>query len=672
LDDRHHGALAAPIEAQMGSSTTVAGYTGASTRSGSAPAAALLGTSLLSAAFASICSAVALFSIDLNDFVTQNRASHEERSFLLLVAVGAAAFAAVPCLVVAWRGGEKAALALERWGLRLSPLSFCYAVPILANYRIWYARPLAFLALLSLVSLLLERTLRVALRQTTGNARDSIYAFGETLPAVVRRFAPSVVVLGGAAAYAAFTARYSIQHHQRLGSLAFDLGIYDNLMFNALHGYFFRSPVLLGPDGGNYIAGHAEFIMVAYVPFYALWPRAEMLLVMQSVLFGFAAFPLYKFARTQVPPWTAVVVALAYLLYAPLHGPNFYDFHWLPTAIFFHFWLYYSIATSRRWLSIACVCVLLLTREDVSVGLAILGTFLVITGLRVRFGIVLAAVSVVYFAIVKFAIMPWAGVWSFTNMYKDLIPKGESGYIGIMRTVATNPSFFLGTLLTQEKLVYVLHLFAPVVFLPWRRATLAFLASAGFFFTLMTTGYQPTLSIAFQYTSHWIPYIFAATVLSLRLLGREVVRRQAATGALAFAMSSHSLVFGALFQQETFVGGFGHVPFRMTESERLRYEDMKALVSKIPRDASVAATESEVPHVSNRLTAYALRDFHGGADYLLVNRNLRDHVNTHRTLLDAFANYQYGLLEQRPPLYLFKRGHTSPGTDSAKRDLGLR
>ena len=36
----------------------------------------------------------------------------------------------------------------------------------------------------------------------------------------------------------------------------------------------------------------------------------------------------------------AVTVAFAYLMFAPLHGPNFYDFHWMPLAVFFHFLLY--------------------------------------------------------------------------------------------------------------------------------------------------------------------------------------------------------------------------------------------------------------------------------------------------------------------------------------------
>jgi uncharacterized membrane protein len=214
-------------------------------------------------------------------------------------------------------------------------------------------------------------------------------------------------------------------------------------------------------------------------------------------------------------------------------------------------------------------------------------------------------------------------------------------------------------------------MFAPVALLPLRRPVLALLASAGFFFTLMTTGYEPTLSISFQYTTHWIPYIFAATVLCLRSLGKVAVNRQAATGAFAFATLAHSWVYGAVLQQETFVGGFGHVPFAITGAEARRYEDIKALARQIPNGATVAASESELPHVSNRLTAYGLRDHNGGADYLLVNKNMMGHVNTRKALTDAFATYTYGLLDKRGPLYLFKREHTSSGTASAKQELGI-
>ena len=79
------------------------------------------------------------------------------------------------------------------------------------------------------------------------------------------------------------------------------------------------------------------------------------------------------------------------------------------------------------------------------------------------------------------------------------------------------------TLLKEEKLVYFLHMLGPLALLPARRWALLFLAVPGFAFSLLTTGYAPTLSIAFQYTCHAIPYIFAASVLMLRVIARGAV-----------------------------------------------------------------------------------------------------------------------------------------------------
>ena len=75
-------------------------------------------------------------------------------------------------------------------------------------------------------------------------------------------------------------------------------------------------------------------------------------------------------------------------------------------------------------------------------------------------------------------------------------------------------------MLKEEKLIYLLHMFAPLALLPMRNRALLLLAIPGFAFSLLTTGYDPTLSIGFQYTCHTIPYLFAATVLMLRVIGR--------------------------------------------------------------------------------------------------------------------------------------------------------
>ncbi|HWO14744.1 MAG TPA: DUF2079 domain-containing protein, partial [Polyangiaceae bacterium] len=354
--------------------------------------------------------------------------------------------------------------------------------------------------------------------------------------------------------------------------------------------------------------------------------------------------------------------------------PNFYDYHELLVALPFHFLLYWAIATGRlRW---ACVMVVILWahREDMAVGLVLLGAFLVLSGYRVRFGLALAASSLVWFMLIKFAIMPMAGNWWFAEIYKELMPAGvRRGYGSVVQTILINPAFFLSTLLREEKFIYFLHLFGSLAFLPMRRPLLVLLALPGFFFTLMTTGYSPTIELGFQYTTHWIPYLFAASVLALKFLGQKfgAERRAAAACATLLAVTAHSTVFGAVFQHDEFVGGWSRVVFEESEDDRKAYEGFRALAALIPPEASVAAGESEVPHVAARANVYTLKGAHGDADYLLVRKG---GVDT-SVLRAAFERNKYGLVSQYEGrflrFFLFKRDLEAEGTAEAMAQLGI-
>ncbi|MCC6644649.1 MAG: DUF2079 domain-containing protein [Polyangiaceae bacterium] len=646
------------------------------------PSLAHLGQSLallgISGASVGLLGAFLTASVPAPLFVQRNLAPVVTRSTMMVAAMGVASLFVLAALAgVAWRR-ERALAPVRRAADLLSPLSLAFVLPLLFDERIWQSEVLVYLVLLVAVGVGAELTFRrmfAALPEALAHPlTDPLAALPATTRAAVVRWAPLGVVVLAAAAYAAYFSHYTLLNHRRLQTSGFDLGIYDNLMFNAIHGRPFRATVLFGPDGGNNLASHAEFALIFFTPIYALRPGAETLLVFQSVILGFAAVPLYLFAKTQVPRLAAVVVALGYLMYAPLHGPNFYDFHWLPLAIFFHFWLYYGTATERWRLVAVMLPILYLIREDIAVGLALLGTVLLLSGARPKFGALLAVTSTAWFGIDKFVIMPWAGKWWFSDMYKDLIAEGERGYGSVVRTMVINPTYLLSTLLKEDKVKYVLHLFAPLVFLPARRPLLLFLACPGFFFTLLTTGYAPTLSIGFQYTTHSIPYVFGASVLALGVLSRMdggTVRRRGALAAMSLVLLSHSFVFGAVLQHRTFVGGFGRVQFHMTAEETQRYQDLVALRALVPREASVSASENEIAHFSARKNAYTLRDHHGDADYIVVRRtNLAG--NTRKNLEDALQRNPYGVLASRGEFYLFKKGHASPETAAAKAALGVR
>ena len=108
-------------------------------------------------------------------------------------------------------------------------------------------------------------------------------------------------------------------------------------------------------------------------------------------------------------------------------------------------------------------------------------------------------------------------------MYHDLYPKpdGPKSYGGVALTLATNPAYVFQTLLTSEKLRYFLQIMAPLAFLPLRRVFVLPAIVPGAMFTLLTTGYAPTTDIAFQYSGHYVPYVFAAAGVMLAAYGAE-------------------------------------------------------------------------------------------------------------------------------------------------------
>lgn len=626
-----------------------------------------LAAGVLAIAFASIWLCVLLFHLPVAErdaFLLSNTLSRAHRTRWLIEL----AFAAIlPCAfalasVAIWR--DAAVPWLRAAADRLCPFTLAFSLPMLLSATLWSSRPLSFLVCLLAVVLGAERLLVRALSPDLAapariGARDSGW---------LSHAVPLGIVLVCATAYSLWASHYAILRHQRLASSGFDLGIFDNLMANLLEGRPFYSSVAV--PTGSYLSNHAEFGMYLFLPIYLLHPAAETLLVLQSVFMGFAAVPLYFFAATRLTRTAAAALAVAYLLFAPLHGPNFFDFHWMPMSMLFFFWLFHAIATHNRlWITVITIVICSL-REDAPFGLIATGLFLIATGYWPRLGAALTFFPAVWFVIVKFVIMPLAGPWWFSDIYRDLFAPGEKGYGSVVRTILVNPNYFLKTLLTEPKLIYALHMFAPLALLPLRRPVLWLLAIPGFVVTLMTTGYAPTTSISFQYTTHFIPFLFAAAVLAIefraRRLGRAAAR--ASVIALCFGVLCHSYVFGAIFQHETFTAGFNKLAFAITPVEQKRYADLQALVAKIPPRASVAATEQEVPHVSNRPNVFTLKITAGRAEYLLVHR-YRVSAEARQHIEDVLKIQPYDLVATQGEHVLFRRGKMSDEGKRAFREL---
>lgn len=585
-------------------------------------------------------------------------------------------------------------LGVERtlsWARRATPLIPLGLLPFALQSAFWFRHPLEFLILLGLLGFTCEACLRVFFEECGPGLR------GLVLPRRLQALkdskrAPFIVVCLAALAYTITSAYLTILDHYRFGTGAYDLGICDNLMFNALKGRFFHSSVMYGDGPGNSLAGHAEFGMLLFAPIYALWPGAEMMLCFQASALGGAAVFLYLFASTQVTRWSSTLIACAYLLYAPMHGAQFYDFHWLPILIPFVFLLFYGLALEKKRIVIPTTIVLFSIREDVAPGICALGLVLLLTGARPKFGALLAICSAAWFATVKFIIMPHFGTWFFADLYTDLMIPGEHSYGSAIKTMLSNPVFLARKVFTETKLIYVLHILVPLIFLPLRRPALALLLLPGSLFTIVTN-WPAAFSISYHYSSHWTPYMFGALVVVLSLMPRlnsatkpskatspevedltppsprSLAQYPAALFAFTVTLLCHSTVFGLILEPSSFVGGIQPVTYSLTEKEELRLADLRSLISKIPADASVTATDFEAPHLSNRKDLFAVGQSLAAGEYLLLSPASFPLARTKQNIAAIMDRFPYGFVAKAGGMTLWKRHHQSPETAEETKAL---
>lgn len=607
----------------------------------------------------------------------EDGASFLDRTSLLGATVGAGALAVFFALVALSAGALPNLHRFDQVARRLAPLLLLGALPFLFRWRFWYARELTYVVFVSLLGFGVQRALLCSFRSPP--------LFGaRLLPAsrvcgeFVKRLTPwlpLILVLIGVLYYSAFFSYHTIANHRNLRTASLDLGLENNLLWNLVHGGpFMKSSPLSGPTGSHF-GYHATFFAYLIGLFYVLVPRPETLLVFQSVVLGLAALPLFFLGRRYVGTWSASLIAIAYLLYPPLHGANLYDFHYLPLGIFFLWMTVYLVESERyRWAALFALLAISI-REDVAAGLGVLGAYLLLSGRKPRAGLILAVLGTGYFVALKLVIMPRVlGEPSFVYMFVGLLPQGDTGFGGVLKTAIGNPIFTLTSLLTREKLLYLCQIGAPLCFFAWRRPIGLLCTVPGFFFTLLSTGYLPLIQISFQYTTHWTVFLFVAVLANLAWVRRPrfpgdfegTARQRAWVASIGLLTLLTSYQYGAIFQQNTARGGFGPYIFQTTDQDRDRYAKLMTLIDQIPKHAKVVSSENIVPHISNRPDSYTLRIGIFDAEYLLFSLPVYSEESTQ--VRAAFSS-GFGVMKVSGPFVLAKRGYSNAKNQSVLRQV---
>jgi len=463
-------------------------------------------------------------------------------------------------------------------------------------------------------------------------------------------------ILASIAVYSIAFSYSTYLKHMSFLSYAWDLGTFDQIMYSSVFAgkpFYYLADLFMN-GSGNYLAIHFSPILALLFPIYFVAPGIPTLLVIKSVAIGVAAYPLFRIVRRLTgSDIAALCVGLAYLLNPGIQGANWFDFQPQSLAPLLIFSTYYLLIAKRWAYYFPALTLTLMIEEHITlVVLLLLVSQLIYSrrgdskrlldlGLRENqvflVSVILCLASYGASATMKvvYPIRP-----EFRDVYAASSAYGVLGYGGDVLSAPIrailDPQAALGALTHDSalKLLYMLMLFAPLLFVPFMSGFLA--VNALLVVPFMLSNYRPYYMIGSHYTLYFMPsffimYAYAVSRLKERGTGVAKAALIASTVIIA-ALSPVSPLSGALSQRSHFLWYPEAEPPGQVEAVHL-------LLSQVPGDASILTQNHVFPHVSSRIEAYVL-------PVLSFDRNQTRIVEDY---VDSLINHvEYVLLDTTP------------------------
>lgn len=601
------------------------------------------------------------------DFVLKNALPPEGRRQLLLILIGGAAAGAVAWLLAGWltRRHTSAVRAPALLARGLFALLLLPGASLLAVRGIETQYPFLGPALIAAMAVLV-----------TWIVRD-IGRYTQTSPAVPgwaghRRARVGLAATGAAALlYAVLLSATTILRHNSFATHAFDLGIHAQAIYNILHSGYMRT-TLYGPYAIDYLGDHFSPILFLLAPIYALFQDARTLLVVQSIALAAGAIPLYLLTRAQTrSALLGLALALAYLLYPALHGVNLRDFHQIALVCAPLLAAFFFLERRRDIPFLIALGLALIVKEEVALTVAAVGVYLFLGKRRRRLGAGVLLAGLMYFALaVGWAMPHLGGKPQIDTRFSGYMASGWSGATGVVWTLLTNPLFTITWILgNPQKLLFLLQVFLPVLFLPLLAPAAAWIPALPALAILLLTSAHTQYDITYHYTAHLIPTVFYLAALGVARVGdRLEIGRVALVAGLLVVALTMNLLYGPFISKNG-------LQFAMPD----RHDAVVAeFVAQIPREASVSALSDIVTHLTARRTAYLFPDV-ADAEYLLLDTDPRANFWPHEGLkararaiqdmLPHVRGREFGLIRAEDGVLLLRRGADPSRNDEALLSL---
>lgn len=374
----------------------------------------------------------------------------------------------------------------------------------------------------------------------------------------------------------------------------FDFGIFTQMFYNMKETLLPMTTcernVLL-----SHFDVHMSPIYYLILPIYWLFPYDETLIIVQLAFIISGIIPLYLICKAKkLNNIIITAVSLVYILSPVLFGGLFYDFHenkFLTTLIL---WLLYFVEKEKIYGMALFTVLVLMVKEDAGIYVATIALYIIaVKGKKMKIaGAAMLALSVAWF-FAAYNYLSTDGNGAMIGRYGNYLTNEEQGAVGIIVNIFKNPMYFFSQLLNADKLMNLLWVLVPLMFMPFKvKSIKGLILLIPFLVMNLMTSYVYQYNISHQY---FYGSFALMLYLSVTNFGEEDdfdKRRIAICMMVASVIMFTSVVTEKWFYFEEY------------NNCKDRNDKIEEILDSIPVDASVCATTYYVPPLSHRGEVY--------------------------------------------------------------------
>ncbi|MCL6646801.1 MAG: DUF2079 domain-containing protein [Chloroflexi bacterium] len=461
---------------------------------------------------------------------------------------------------------------------------------------------------------------------------------------------PTLILMLLVLAFSGFFAALSVHRHLTFGTAGNDLGNLDQAVWNTSQGRWFESTNWRG--GTNRLGAHVEPVLLLLALSYRVASTPLTLLVLQAVVVGLGAVPLFWLARRCLgSDWAALPFALAYLLLPALQAAVLYEFH--PLTLTAAFWALAVAGLLERQNVLFVLGTLLAVscKEDMPLVAIALGLYALLVQRRWWLGGLTIGLAAGWFVVANFVVIPHfnpGGASPYLPRYREL----GSSIPEILLTLATQPWRAWPLLADGDPLGYLLALLLPVAFLALLAPEVLILGLPPLAENLLSNSPLQKLPEVNHYPAPIVPFVVAAAIVGTARLAQWSGQGQRLVAAASLLVLVATLGYSRARGFTPLAWDFEVKPMHP------HYAVAQRVIAAVPPEASVSATPQLNPHLTQRRQVVV---YPRGLDFEVVVLDtwplnvplvVEDQLRTLRQLLAR----DYGLVAAEDGIFLLQRG----------------